>query len=90
MKAWFVCIDDLGCVLVRADSRNKARTFWPDWGDYIDVSAVRVKEFDGAGPARELQRIDVPCSGDQPNCPHCSWCFEGERLDREATIARNA
>ena len=92
MKAWRVC-DSECCIFVRSATRGKARTFWPGedaWDFYspVRVDVWREPDFDGDGPARELERVDVPCKCENfdGDCPDC---FEGFRLDRDATVRAN-
>lgn len=95
MKAWRVGDADSGCVLVRCESRGRAKTMHPDYHRhdrdvFLWMRAVRAPWLDGDGPARELHWVDKPC--DHPNVTEwgdCPDCFEGSILDRDATIAAN-
>ena len=48
MKAYNVFIGDPidGCLLVFAKTRGKAKMMWWDVWDFIDISAIRMKEYD--------------------------------------------
>lgn len=93
MKAWAVGSPYAGYVYVRAETRGKARTLWPEYSRYDPDSftgtrVVRKPELDGDGPARELRYVGKPgnCTEDQREwCP----CLECEIADIPAMIEAN-
>lgn len=92
MNAWWVGDRACGYVLVRADTRNRARRYFPCSNDYIDTRAARAPQFDGPGPERELEAIYEPCPhGRRESDGVCLDCDEfGLVVDVAATVAANA
>lgn len=57
------------------------------WG--VGNNSVGVEFLDGGGPARELISVYVPCDHRGGAEDGCILCFEGERLDVDATREAN-
>lgn len=89
MKSWSVCDDGMGCVWVRAETRNKARAYWPgDTWDFEVMMRLRVRReprLDGPGPRDYLETVWVRCDCGEPY--GCGACFDGDRFDMDATVA---
>lgn len=89
IKAWRIC-DEESCIFCRAETRNAARRFWPgDTSGFRDcvmrLRVTREPRLDGPGPLDYIKTVWIPCAcGDLDGCGEC---FEGERLDWDATIA---
>lgn len=95
MKGWRVS-DGECCIYARADTRNKARDCWPGnaW-DFRDVMALRVRRaprLDGPTPIFHIDPVEIvcECDGDANDGSGCGLCFEGMRIDWDATIAKLA
>lgn len=102
LRAWRV-YDGESWAPVLASSRWEATRFHPNvgrgWfaGDCVTRSAMRVTRLphlDGVGgPARELWTVHMPCPGDHGGDDRfCDdpFCWEGETVDWDATIAINS
>jgi hypothetical protein len=96
MKAWSVGTEDVGYVLCLAETRGRAKRFFPDIGygyfdaQWIDLRVRRQPWLDGDGPEREVIGVWHDCIGPHDDGGRClaghDWCFEGEYLDKAATV----
>lgn len=94
MKGWRVC-DDEYSILCRAETRSQAKKFWPEdgyerWGAFFGLRVYREPWLDGDGPAREVMGVYDTCHGPYDEHGECAAghdCYEGEFINREATLA---
>jgi hypothetical protein len=93
MKGWR--IDDGECwIIAIAETRGKAKRFWPGDAEFTELRVTRIPWLDDAsGPEREVFPVLAKCTSPHDEYDRCEaenfWCFEGEYVDQAATLARD-
>lgn len=88
MKGWWVGHPDIGGVLVRAESRNKARAIGADemGVDYVGVEALRVSALDNTGPEGVIDWDEGKRLGAVLVCSRCEQEWARTIRRRDSTI----